>query len=1092
MRNRLISIFLLLLISSYTIGSESKTDSLQSLINSTTSTSKKINYLIQLSNRYSVGHFNNALKSIDRALQLAQQRQEVELLGRIYFTKADLLDSHEDYTEAVDAMIFAIDYFHGDDSLDMVSICQYRLGALYEKVGDLSKSLHYYLEAKKHIETGQQVETLVSVNMAIGNLFLGLDESESALPFFRDALAVSEKLVDLETYAQISNVMGVLNETLGEYDKALDFYYLALRQYKKSNDRLGRAQTLANIAKLNFENKDIDQALLYFNNALAIYLDQGKLQEQAMSYLWIGKCHFNNNDLMNAEIELSKALAIAEEKGLTVITRDASKILSQIFGDRGEYEEAYRLEALYNKMHTSLSNEQAIKERARVEFQYKFEKEQKERVLEAEEKAQQQSFMLRLLGGLLLLFGVIAILSIWIYLVKRKSNMVLASKNAIIKKSYEDVRSLSEIGKALTAKLNVEEIVSTVYDSLRQIIDAEAFAIGLFNQEKNTLDFSGAIENDETLPFFSYDLSDSNFLASLCFNSQQEILINDYEKESAKYLNHAPRPRAGGVAAAMIYLPLLYKDKKVGVITVQSSRKKAYARSHISYLQNLANFAVIALENARTYTELAVQNSFNMLMKSTIPNPMFFKDRQGVYRDCNPAFLEFIGRSHEEVIGKTAFDVAPFYLAEIYQGKDEELLEEKVLQVYESSVVMRDGTQKDVRFFKDILWTNEKEIGGILGIIHDVTDFKRNEEQLKIFKELAEASGQGFCIADHDMKIFYVNPTLHEMINEGSGDKLEGKKFGLSFPGPAQDRLYNEIVPHLRKRGQWTGEMERMSRSGRRLPTIENFFIIPGEDEGTFSVANISTDISHQKQIELDLKESHKSLELSNQTKDSFFSIISHDLKSPFNSILGFANLLNDSYDELDEDEKRLYIKQISESSELTFQLIEDLLTWSRAQTGQLTLKPQVFDLSELVSDVINLSYYSGRSKEIMLSSTVLPNTYVNADRDITYTILRNLVSNGLKFTHAGGHVSVVLEETLPDAYHISVRDTGVGISEEDQKKLFKIDEKLVLFGTNKELGTGMGLKLSNQLAQLNNGKMWFESEMGKGSKFFFSIPRGD
>ncbi|MEA3444504.1 MAG: PAS domain S-box protein, partial [Bacteroidota bacterium] len=759
-----------------------------------------------------------------------------------------------------------------------------------------------------------------------------------------------------------------------------------------------------------------------------------------------------------------------------------------LYASEGEFDKAYQMHKLFKNMSDSIRNEKNIKERARIELQYEFEKQQKEKDIIAGKKSDRQSFLLYVLIAALVIVLLFISLTARIYFIKRRANRDLSEKNKIIQKSYDDVKLLSEIGKNITTKLNSKDIITTVYDNLRSLMDTDVFALGLYNSGKNQLDFHGAVEKGKCLPYFNYDLSNSNHLASLCFNSQQEITIYNYLEESKKYLKKTPEPRAGGMVGSMIYLPLNFRKNKIGVITVQSLRTNAYCDFDVNYLQNLAAYIAIALENANTYLQLEVQNKFNILLKSTIPNPVYYKDTNGIYRDCNPAFLKFVGKTHNEVIGHTVFDVVPFDVAYTYKTKDEELFRERKIQIYESKYKTRNGEIRDIKLYKDVLRNEDGEVIGILGVIHDITDFKQTEQQLLVFKELAEASGQGFCIADHEKKIFYVNPTLHEMINEGSGDKLEGRKIGLSFPGNMQKRLYDEIFPELLKSGYWTGELERISRGGKHIFTIEDFFIIRSTKGNGHFIANISTDISHQKKTENTLKESQRELSQINKTKDRFFSIISHDLRSPFNSILGFADLLLSNFDHLSDKEKKLYVRQINETAGLTYSMIENLLTWHRAQSGQMIVEPEVIDLNKLIDEIVLISDFQSKAKRIEVISKIVPGTSIIADRNITSTVLRNLLTNAIKFTPQKGEITISALEQNDNIINICVEDTGIGISESDQPKLFNIDEKHTLPGTNNETGTGMGLKLCKQLVELNNGKLWFESKLGKGSKFFFSV----
>ncbi len=200
-----------------------------------------------------------------------------------------------------------------------------------------------------------------------------------------------------------------------------------------------------------------------------------------------------------------------------------------------------------------------------------------------------------------------------------------------------------------------------------------------------------------------------------------------------------------------------------------------------------------------------------------------------------------------------------------------------------------------------------------------------------------------------------------------------------------------------------------------------------------------------------------------NVSKDRLFSIISHDLRSPFMSIIGSTQLLLDSLKEMDKDEIYDIVSSCHSSAKITFTLLENLLEWSRIQTNSLEFDPQNFHLYPISNKVINLYSERAKKKNITLDSNIDRNTKVFADENMSYTILRNLTSNALKFTETGGSISI--SSVRNDEYvELSVTDTGLGMSDEDMAKLFRIDIQHTTLGTSQEKGTGLGLILCKEL----------------------------
>ncbi len=225
-----------------------------------------------------------------------------------------------------------------------------------------------------------------------------------------------------------------------------------------------------------------------------------------------------------------------------------------------------------------------------------------------------------------------------------------------------------------------------------------------------------------------------------------------------------------------------------------------------------------------------------------------------------------------------------------------------------------------------------------------------------------------------------------------------------------------------------------------------------------------------------------------NATKDKFFSIISHDLKSPFNSILGFSQLLETNIENNDQEERLEFVQIIRESAENTLKLLENLLEWAKSQTGKIKFNPEIISLEYLFSEAINLVESSAKNKNITISIAEGDNIEIYADNNMISTVLRNLLSNAIKFTPKNG--KVVLKGILKDnEVWITIWDNGIGIKSENITKLFKISESVSSQGTENEIGTGLGLILCNEFIEKHNGKIWVESELGKGSEFKFMLP---
>lgn len=244
-------------------------------------------------------------------------------------------------------------------------------------------------------------------------------------------------------------------------------------------------------------------------------------------------------------------------------------------------------------------------------------------------------------------------------------------------------------------------------------------------------------------------------------------------------------------------------------------------------------------------------------------------------------------------------------------------------------------------------------------------------------------------------------------------------------------------------------------------------------------------------------------------TKDKFFSIIAHDLKNPLGSFRELSKMMSENYELFDDAELREYLNMMKNSADSVFELLENLLEWSRSQRGLIQFSPQEFNLNFIAHNCVELLRLTADKKSIKLINRIPENYPIFADPNLITTIIRNLISNAIKFTNSGGEIIIacctppinsepetdnncsILDKSIKNAYYcIYVRDSGLGMSDEIKSKLFRIDKNITTVGTSGESGTGLGLILCKEFAQLHQGTIWAESEINKGSTFYFTISK--
>lgn len=241
---------------------------------------------------------------------------------------------------------------------------------------------------------------------------------------------------------------------------------------------------------------------------------------------------------------------------------------------------------------------------------------------------------------------------------------------------------------------------------------------------------------------------------------------------------------------------------------------------------------------------------------------------------------------------------------------------------------------------------------------------------------------------------------------------------------------------------------------------------------------------------EYNLKEMNKELIKSNSEKDKFFSIIAHDLKSPFSGLLGLLEMLVNNESDFSEDDRRDVISSLYFSAKNVYSLINNLLEWSRMQQNSIQFVPIETYVSEFLTPVIELSELKAKEKNIKILNKIPENTRVTVDAMMAATVFRNLISNAIKFSNEGTTITLEAEDINDKYYEFCVVDEGVGIDEIIKNKLFRIDEHITNIGTHNESGTGLGLILCKEFINKHGGEIGVESEVDKGARFYFTLPK--
>ncbi len=389
------------------------------------------------------------------------------------------------------------------------------------------------------------------------------------------------------------------------------------------------------------------------------------------------------------------------------------------------------------------------------------------------------------------------------------------------------------------------------------------------------------------------------------------------------------------------------------------------------------------------------------------------------------------------------------------------------------------------------------------------------------FRSIASSARDAIIFLDNDGKVSYWNSSAEKIFGYSQEEAIGSYLYDLISPESYKE-YYKKGFTDYRDNGQgdFIGRMLEIDTITKGLEVIPvELSLSSVKLKGKWCACGIIRDVSTRKTTEMELErlieeiqisrevieqhanelislnhklqESEEQLQELNASKDKFFSIISHDLKNPFQGLLGYSEILARDIDMLSKDEIKEVAGDFHENAQNVFKLLENLLQWSRIQRGVIEFEPTEVDIDTLIRMNIDLLNGTARQKQITLAKESEPGTIAYADANMVNTVIRNLMTNSVKFTSSGGKISVRAERT-GDEIEVSITDDGVGMTDEVQAKIFKIDSHHTTKGTANEKGTGLGLILCKDLVEKNHGHIWVKSNPGEGTTFFFTLPASD
>lgn len=547
------------------------------------------------------------------------------------------------------------------------------------------------------------------------------------------------------------------------------------------------------------------------------------------------------------------------------------------------------------------------------------------------------------------------------------------------------------------------------------------------------------------------------------------------------------------------------KEEVNGEIQLKLSRKSqetyiAYSFvpifDHSGEVESVIGYVNDLTKQKKAESDNRERADFLNLVINTIKTPFFVKDEEHRWVILNDAAVEMMGSPREALLRKTDYDIYPKEQADIF-WKYDELVFKSGSSSNEEQITWSDKTLHTIVTYKQLYIEKSSGKKFIVGTIHDITSYKKIEEELRAsntkYRELFDNANDFILTTDTQGNITNANRKLLKYLQTDLGSLIQHNVFEyireeeIDFANNIKDKLLAGEA----------GESFELNAIGvdRQQVIYEIKASLIRQEGKPVGVQCVFSDITERREASLKLEKYNESLLELNATRDKFFRIIAHDLRNPYSSMIGFSEMLLEDLDDLTKDEIKDSLKIIHNSAKNSFSLLENLLAWSRLETGHIPFAQSHVTLTSLVEEVVNVLFSLAYRKKIEINNLVTPDVELFADKNMLITILNNLVMNAIKFTYPGGKIDIYATsfssetESVNDFIKISVADNGIGMDTETREKLFTSNRMESVPGTEKEQGTGLGLIIAREMVEKHGGKIMVESSPDKGSVFSFLIP---
>lgn len=472
-----------------------------------------------------------------------------------------------------------------------------------------------------------------------------------------------------------------------------------------------------------------------------------------------------------------------------------------------------------------------------------------------------------------------------------------------------------------------------------------------------------------------------------------------------------------------------------------------------------------------------------------IPQLVFAKDREGRYLLVNKSFAELVNIPAKNILGKTAFEVFKHTsLADTFTSEDKETFRKEVPQILFTEIPDSNGVTRFFQVTKMPFFFANEELPSLLGVATDITESKVYEDALRKLTKAIEQSPVSIIITDINGAIEYVNPKFTQTFGYSLYEVL-GQNPRLLKSGNTPNTVYKELWDTILSGNEWRGELLNKKKNGELIWESISISPIKNEEKIITHFVAVREDITDKKEMEEELRRAVNKAEESSRLKSSLIGNMSHEFRTPLVGILGFTQFLSET---VSDPEQLSMLDRITKSAKRLTNTLNGILQYAQLEGNEIQADIQELMVDKYIKYIYRQFIPAAEEKELKLEAKILKeNVNVLVDERLFSLVLQNLIDNAIKFTNRGSiTITVDLEEQFDESWGIvKVKDTGIGISDEDKSLIFKEFRQVSEGVSRKYEGTGLGLNISRRIMVLMGGRLSFTSTINEGSEFTLKIP---